>query len=137
MKKKIVRIVILSLMLCCVNYSNNYASWLAPDNYEDCILEGMKGVTSDVAAREIRNACRKKFPVEQEQQKSTRQLTSEELSKIEGNGGIGSDSDSKFYCELYNGNSNIVITDITIQAGTKSYTFVFAEKSLRSPTKCG
>jgi hypothetical protein len=34
-----------------------------PANYEDCILESMKGVSSDDAARLIREACRDKFPV--------------------------------------------------------------------------
>ena len=31
-------------------------------SYEDCILESMKGVTSDLAAAEITKACRSKFP---------------------------------------------------------------------------
>ena len=30
-------------------------------SYEDCILESMKGVESDLAAAEIRNACKTKF----------------------------------------------------------------------------
>jgi hypothetical protein len=30
-------------------------------SYEDCILESMKGVESDLAAAEIRNACKAKF----------------------------------------------------------------------------
>jgi len=31
------------------------------NSYEDCILESMKGVESDLAAAEIRNACKAKF----------------------------------------------------------------------------
>lgn len=38
------------------------ADWFGPKTYEDCILEGMKGTTSNVAAQEIRKACRSKFP---------------------------------------------------------------------------
>jgi hypothetical protein len=34
-----------------------------PSSYEDCILESMRGVTSDEAARAIQFACREKFPV--------------------------------------------------------------------------
>jgi hypothetical protein len=36
--------------------------FLQPRNYDDCILENMKGVASDVAATRIRWACRNKFP---------------------------------------------------------------------------
>lgn len=41
------------------------AGWLfGPDNYDDCVLESMKGVTSDKAASFIRTSCRNKFPKE-------------------------------------------------------------------------
>jgi hypothetical protein len=33
--------------------------WSSPATYEDCILDAMKGVTSDVAAKAIEQACRK------------------------------------------------------------------------------
>jgi hypothetical protein len=32
-------------------------SWSLFTNYDDCVLENMKGVKSDIAARAIRNAC--------------------------------------------------------------------------------
>lgn len=32
------------------------------ESYDDCILSSMKGVTSDVAAREIARACSRQFP---------------------------------------------------------------------------
>lgn len=126
MKKIVNIIIIMALMLCCVNYTNSYAGWRGPDNYEDCILESMKGVTSDVAAKAIKAACRKKFPIEKVQQPSSKQLTPEELSKIEGNGG-NIDFKGRLNCELYNGNENIVITGVTIQLQKKIYTFVFSE----------
>ena len=34
-----------------------------PSTYEDCILESMKGVTSNRAAKAIEEACRTKFPL--------------------------------------------------------------------------
>ncbi len=34
-----------------------------PDTYEECILENMKGVQSNLAAREIARSCRRKFPL--------------------------------------------------------------------------
>lgn len=43
--------------------SPTQASWFEPASYADCITESMKGVTSDVAAVEIKKACRAKFPL--------------------------------------------------------------------------
>lgn len=40
----------------------SYAGIFGPSNYEDCVLEGMKGVKSDLAARVIISACAGKFP---------------------------------------------------------------------------
>ena len=37
-------------------------SILGPSNYEDCILENMKDVASDLAAKSIMRACYEKFP---------------------------------------------------------------------------
>ena len=45
-------------------HQSAFAQWwnpLEPRNLEDCILQGMKGVTSDQAARAIERACRTKF----------------------------------------------------------------------------
>ena len=38
------------------------AGLFGPSNYEECILDSMKGVTSDMAARAVAQACRSKFP---------------------------------------------------------------------------
>ena len=39
------------------------AGWFGPSTYEECLLENLKGVASDVAATGIAKACRAKFPV--------------------------------------------------------------------------
>jgi hypothetical protein len=49
---------------------NASAELFGPNNYEECILENMKGVTSDQAAHAIRNACREKFPLEKKTKKT-------------------------------------------------------------------
>lgn len=38
------------------------AGLFGPNNYEECVLDNMKGVTSNVAAIAIARACRAKFP---------------------------------------------------------------------------
>lgn len=40
----------------------SYAGWFGPSNFQDCVLEGMKGVNGDQAARMVAMACRQKFP---------------------------------------------------------------------------
>ena len=40
------------------------AGGAAPSNYDECILESMKGVKSDLAAKSIIMSCRNKFPEE-------------------------------------------------------------------------
>ena len=46
--------------------SVSQAQWWNPleaDNYEDCVIQGMKGVASDDAALAVAGACRRKFPI--------------------------------------------------------------------------
>jgi hypothetical protein len=40
----------------------SFAGWFGPSNFDECILQNMKGVTSDVAAGQIVRVCRHKFP---------------------------------------------------------------------------
>ena len=44
-------------------FSKNVLAWtaFAPKDYDECILENMKGVTSDVGARLVNNSCHEKF----------------------------------------------------------------------------
>jgi hypothetical protein len=49
--------------------TNTALAWsiFSPASFEDCVLENMKGVSSDSAAASIRLACRKKFPLNEPQ----------------------------------------------------------------------
>ena len=47
-----------ALLLC----NASAAGWFGPSNYSECVIDGMKGVSSDVAARAVSNACAAKFP---------------------------------------------------------------------------
>ena len=38
------------------------AGMLGPQNYDDCILENMKGVGSNLAAAQVAASCARKFP---------------------------------------------------------------------------
>ena len=51
------------LLLLLLLVSNSCFAWslIGPNNYEECVLENMKGVTSDTAAHIINRVCRDKF----------------------------------------------------------------------------
>lgn len=38
------------------------AGWFGPSNYDECILEHLKGVSSDMGARMVAASCAKQFP---------------------------------------------------------------------------
>lgn len=43
---------------------SSWAGLFGPSNYDECITDSMKGVSSDVAARAILTSCRNRFPEE-------------------------------------------------------------------------
>ncbi len=77
-----------------------FGGLFGPENYDQCILESMKGVTSDLAAQTIAFSCRQEFP---EEEKSRAPLTSEQLRKIERTGGEWRNSGS-IVLDVYNAN---------------------------------
>jgi hypothetical protein len=52
-------ILVLPLLCLC---GSVHAGWFGPKNYDECILENMKGVTLRQAVWAIQNSCRAKFP---------------------------------------------------------------------------
>lgn len=57
--------VLFILVLLCPSSGHGEPS--TPGNYDECILDAMKGVSSDVAARAIIDSCRNLFPASQDQ----------------------------------------------------------------------
>jgi len=100
-------------VFACLFSSGTYAGWLGgPSDYDECILEGMKGVTSDVAARLIRQSCQKKFPQKTPEDKSV-ELPNSALEKIEGK--AGTSNIGYFQGNLFNGNGDWHITSLTVR----------------------
>ena len=79
------------------------------DTYEDCILQGMKGVTDESAATAIKQACWKKYPPKAHADEVIPPGVLTQLTGHAGPNGMGS-----FSGELYNGNKNWTITQVTI-----------------------
>lgn len=59
---KILKFIFASILIT-QSWSVN-ASWFGPDNYEDCILEGIPTAKTDLAVRTVMSVCRNKFPAE-------------------------------------------------------------------------
>jgi hypothetical protein len=110
------------------------AGWFGPATYQECILENMKGVTSDEAARSIRVACAQQFPRPDTSPRpatcAARLLTKDEKHLLkakwrtyehfsvtnEGN----TYGDTAISVSLYNGNSNIALKSITVRLSKES-----------------
>lgn len=88
------------------------AGYLGPSDYDECILESMKGVGSDKAASLIEKSCLSKFPTESEKQEATRELSQDEISLLAASvvpiaNGI--------YFRLFNNNNNIKVKEIVLE----------------------
>lgn len=52
----------LLIPLCLYAIGTSHAGWFGPNNYDDCILENIKGVTQIQAIHAVKSSCRSKFP---------------------------------------------------------------------------
>lgn len=84
-------------------------------NYDECVLNSMKGVTSDMAARAIVRSCGKKY--EEKKPKST-PLPAQAIVKLNGNAQI--DEVGFIRGQIYNGNSTWTVTEFTIAVRYKN-----------------
>lgn len=103
----------LLMALSLIATGNAYSGWFGGlNNYDECILESMKGVTSDVAAKLIQQSCRKKFPRESQEQKSV-PLPDTVLQEIEGKAGM---TDYGYYKgNIFNGSDSWHITSLKVR----------------------
>ena len=93
------------------------AGLFGPDNYEECILDSMKGVTSDVAARAIAGACAKKFPAEKPAANMRDEVVSSSvLANVTGRASV-SRSGTFLSGNIYNANVEWTITQLTLTVG--------------------
>lgn len=76
--------------------------------YDDCVLQYMSDISSDVAARAIQKSCKAQSGVMANQDLA---LPPEAISQLDGNGNTLGDS---FSGRIYNGNSDWIITQMTI-----------------------
>jgi len=110
-------------------------AWFGPSTYEDCVLKNMRGVTSDLAAAQIRNACREKFRDRGQSVPKGRALRPDELAKLTARAGVVAAAEpgsflahfdaqegSVFAGTLHNGNASLTITEVVFTLSGKTGT---------------
>ncbi|MAA69576.1 MAG: hypothetical protein CL915_12670 [Deltaproteobacteria bacterium] len=124
-----IQLVLLGILavVSCLGFSSPAKAQLLPmagilgnagqQNYEDCILNNMKGVQSDIAAQAILDACRSKFPNANRgdglpAQSKPGILPNQALNQL--NGELLQDLGSELVFRLYNGSSDWEIHSLTL-----------------------
>ncbi len=90
----------------------------SPKNYDDCILNNMKGVDSDLGASQIRQSCRKKYPEGSEYKHKERDLEFIEIMAVTGRAGLN--YGNRYSGSLYNGNEEITVTSVKVRVTAKN-----------------
>jgi len=88
-----------------------------PQNYDDCILKNMRGVTSNVAAAEIRRSCRQKFPDRSDEKPESTEMDSSELAALTGRARLM--YANVYGGNVYNGTKDTTVTQLRIKVTTK------------------
>ncbi len=88
-----------------------YAGWFGPKDYDECIIEGMNGIQSNVAARLVRQSCLKKFPPQKAKTSKSTRVPIEIQENLSGRASILL---SNLSGNIYNGNSDWTITELII-----------------------
>lgn len=86
---------------------------LPSPTYEECILRSSRTVTNDTAAALIASACRAKHPPQPPFWRGVRDLKQVEYSRLTGRADQSTQA-ARFTGLLYNGNSNITVTQFRI-----------------------
>ncbi|ASM53703.1 hypothetical protein PNIG_a1556 [Pseudoalteromonas nigrifaciens] len=84
------------------------------DTSSDCIIKNMKGVTTDHAANFTYQACREEYPVA----KTERALSDAEVKSLTGRAALNL-TDEHYSGYIYNGNTNLTVSQITITITAK------------------
>jgi hypothetical protein len=133
MKKIVIYFVLLTTFaLFFVSWNASYAGIFGNINsYDECILENMKGVKSDLAVKQIIKSCKNKYRIVYGQELSIEKIKNIKIFDTEV-------VKNNFTCNIYNRNKNIVIKKIilkisTSDAPTKSDLF-FAELYAKDPS---
>src|SRR3989344_762952 len=103
------------IIIVCIYPTVSLGGWFGPSNYDECVLESMKGVTSDLAARAIMRSCRDKFP---EPKTNDSEVPANVVGQLDGRAGMT--NYGWFTGTIYNGDKEWTITQLPIVLVPKS-----------------
>ena len=104
-----------------------FASPAFSSKYEDCVLENMKGVTSDYAAQKIDESCKAKHSEANDTATSSQKESPQNYIELEMNGGLFSSTKPTYRLPMPSGNwEKIAENKSTSRGGTPMSTQVFA-----------
>ena len=101
-----------------------FLSGCGPSDYDECILENMKGINDKTAAGLVMQSCMAKFPTEgvSVEKCPLRSMTKDELSLLEVNGRTGYRSDLLEF-SVYNHNKVAELHELTVSLVAQNYKF--------------
>ncbi len=126
------KMLVLLVPLVLLHPGSGHAALFAPSNYDECITETMRGVSSDVAARAIIESCRNLYPKGQPADatdatpvpapapvaapapvdtSAARSLTSDELARLSYKAKVFG---STYRVTVANDNPGLTLTEVTI-----------------------
>ena len=91
-------------------------SLFGPKDFDECVLQNMKGVTSDTAAQSIKLSCYSQFPQKEPEKCKTEWLQPSEFSKLPGEGRITNIGKPYFSANIYNGTGK-TLQEISVYIG--------------------
>ena len=147
MLKKTGQLAVLGCILFLIHAETSMAgslitSIIGPRSYDECITESMKGISNDVAVKQVAQSCRNMFPSEDQKDeelkiKNSRLLTHEELSKVSGNMKFIKNNDLTGELDgmITNKNKKTIITrlKIVVKFNDTEYTETYNVKTLVKP----
>lgn len=87
----------------------SFAGWFGHSSYDECVLDSMKGVTSDMAARAVVQSCRNKFP---KKSPTDAEIPADVVSQLDGRADMT--NYGYFKGRIYNGSKDWTVTQVTI-----------------------
>ena len=121
-------ILLVPLVLLCPTISHGEQS--GPSNYDECVIDALRGVSSDVAARAIIDSCQNLYPESKRESEpqalpapataaapppldtaAARALTADELARL---GAKAKVFGASYRVTVDNGNPNLTLTEVTI-----------------------
>lgn len=93
-----------------------FTLWRSVGSYDECVLQGLRGVNNEAVAGAITSACRRKFSQTRSPTRQPRDLTPSQIANLTGR--AAPEYGTQYKGSIYNGNEGITVTDVDIALAT-------------------